>query len=461
MSRAKVSATQNPIATNSGLVTPPLITEPGLAGPYSTFPVTTEDSRVRTELERILAAARDLRPTLRAKQAQTEEDGQYSQEVHEYFLEHGFYTALLPRRFGGLELGVPAFFAMIAEVGRGCPSTAWCLSLSVAHTLTLSSYWSLEAQEEIFGKHGYMIAPASGNPTVATVVPTEGGYLVSGKWRYCSGAPYSTHFFPTVVIPATDDEPEYRAWLVVDRDDYTVLDDWGRVVGMRGSGSNGITMEDVFVPAHHVVAETWTSELVEPTVGFGIHGNPVYSGVFFGFAEGEVAAAAVGLGYAALDEYERIIRTTRAPFDPEGGARADSDDWRRVLGMAMAKIDAAAGALFDGGRRFEEYSRRLVTLGENFDAGRAMRLNNQYFVVEELVWEALQELIRTAGTGFSADGQAMQRYFRDIWTTVSRTDQFQFFAAPAMAFHFAGEAGYDRVVDSDAAEPDAHSTAAA
>ncbi|MFB9960847.1 acyl-CoA dehydrogenase family protein [Agromyces bracchium] len=437
------------MATNSGLATPPLTGEPGLSGPYSVFPVTNDDARVRGELERLLAAARDIRPTLRERQARTEEDGQYGPDVHEYFLEHDFYKVLLPRRFGGLELGVPAFFALIAEVGRGCPSTAWCLSLSVAHTLTLSSYWPLEAQDEVFGKLGYMIAPASGNPTVATAVPVEGGFRVSGKWRYCSGAPYSTHFFPTVMIPATDDEPEYRAWIVVDREDYTVLDDWGRVIGMRGSGSNGIEMTDVFVPANRVVAETWTSEVAEPTVGYCIHGNPLYSGVFFGFAEGEVAAAAVGLGYAAVDEYERIIRTTRAPFDPNGGLRADSDDWRRVLGMAMAKVDAAAGALFDGGRKYEEFARRLVTAGETFDAGRAMRLNNQYFVVEELVWEALQELIRTAGTGFSADGQAMQRYFRDIWTTVSRTDQFQFFAAPAMAFHFAGEAGYDQAVEAD------------
>lgn len=446
MSRAKVNS-QTIFPALSGEETdrtPGLAQDPGLVGPYAQAPVTEHDPRVRAALEKILTAAREIRPVLRERQGQTEIDGQYAQDIHEYFVKNDFYKVLLPQVFGGLELGVPAFFQMISEVARGCPSTAWCLSLSVAHTLTLASYWPLSVQKEVFGKKGYMVAPASGQIAASTVTPVEGGYLLSGTWRYCSGAPYSTHFFPTVVIPATDTEPEHRAWIVVDRENYEVLDDWGRVIGMKGSGSNGITMTDVFIPAERVSAETWAAEADEPSIGYEIHKNPTYAGVFFGFAEGEVAAVAAGLGYAAIDEYERIIRMTKAPYDPEGSKRVDNDDWRRVLGMAMAKVDAANAALVRCGQQYEEYSRRVVEGIDAFDGARSMRLNNAYFVVEELVWEALQQMVRTAGSGFSADGQAMQRYFRDIWTTVSRTDQFEFFAAPAMAYHFDGEAAFDK-----------------
>ncbi len=428
---------------SGGAKTAKLKVDPGLVGPYSQAVVTESDPYVRSELTRILTAAREIRPVLRQRQAETEAAGQYAAEIHEYFVEHGFYKVLLPKKFGGLELPVSAFFAMISEVARGCPSTAWCLSLSVAHTLTLASYWPEHVQAEVFGQNGYMIAPASGQIAASRVVPVEGGYLLSGTWRYCSGAPYSTHFFPTVVIPATETTLEHRAWMVVDRGSYEVLNDWGRVIGMRGSGSNGITMTDVFVPFDRVSAETWISEATEPSVGYEIHQNATYGGVFFGFAEGEVAAVAAGLGYAAIDEYERIIRMTKAPYDPAGSLRVDNDDWRRILGMAMAKVDAANAVLIQSGRLYEEYARRVVDGVDAFDGARAMRLNNAHFVVEELVWEALQQLVRTAGTGFSADGQAMQRYFRDIWTTVSRTDQFEFFAGPAMAFHLDGEASYE------------------
>ncbi|GAA1425891.1 acyl-CoA dehydrogenase family protein [Agrococcus citreus] len=446
MSRVKVKATPTSVVTTGPSMThetEPTRIEPGLAGPYSLGVVAQSDERVRRELQRLLEAAREIRPTLRERQGKTEADGQYAEDVHEHFIEHGFYRMLLPLTHGGLELGIPGFLAVIAEVARGCPSTAWCLSLSSAHSLTLASYWPEAVQNEVFGANGYMIAPASGQIAGSKLVPVEGGYRLTGTWRYCSGAPYSTHFFPTVVVPATDDEPEHRAWVVVDRADFEVLDDWGRVIGMRGSGSNGITMQDVFVPAERVVAETWASRVDEPTIGYELHGNPLYSGVFFGFAEGEVAAVAVGLGYAAIDEYERAIRISRAPYDPAGSKRVDNDDWRRVLGLAIAKVDAAFGVLIEQGRLYEEHARRLVVDGTPFDDASAMRINNAHLVAEDLVWEMLQQLIRTAGTGFSADGQALQRYFRDIWTTVSRTDQLEFFAAPTAGYHLAGRAMFE------------------
>ncbi|WP_406631957.1 hypothetical protein [Amycolatopsis sp. WGS_07] len=334
---------------------------------------------------------------------------------------------------------------VIAEVGRGCPSTAWCLSLSQAHTLTLSSYWPLAAQDEVFGQHGHMIAPASGNPTSAKVRRVDGGFLISGFWRYCSGAPYSTHFFPTIHVPGDDRRPGYRAWAVVDRADFEVKDDWGRVIGMRGSGSNSIEIaEPVFVPDHRVVAETWTNEVSEPAPGAALHGNPCYSGAFFAFAEGEVAASTIGLGYAAIDELDRIVRVSKAPFDDSGALRAEREDWQRVLSVALAKVDAAAAAVFDGGRRYEEYGRRLVEHGEVFDAGRSMRLNQQYFAAEELVWEALQSIVRAAGTGPQADGQKIQRYFRDMWTAMTRADQIDFFGAPSTRSRWESEANYPR-----------------
>ncbi|GAA1779373.1 acyl-CoA dehydrogenase family protein [Leucobacter iarius] len=439
MSRAKISAgTILETAGGTGRSTPPMTEEPGLSGPYATTPITSGDPRVRAETARLVEAARAIRPRLREAQQRTEDEGRFAPEIDAYFVEHGFYRMLMPLRYGGLELGIGEFYLVISEVARGCPSTAWCLSLSCAHNLTLASYWPESAQREVYRERGYVAAPASGNPMGARVERVEGGILLSGKWRYCSGSPYSTHFFPTVILPATESEPETRAWAVVSRDDYTVLDDWGAVIGMRGSGSNGIEMDRVFVPDHRICPETWTTDLAEPTPGYALHGNPMYSGVFFGFAEGEVASVAVGLGYAACDEYERIIRTTRAPFSATGSMRADNDDWRRVLGMSMSRIDAASATLIRNGELYAEYGRQVAEDGIAFDGSRSMRLNNAHFVAEELVWEALQELIRTAGTSASQDGQRLQRYFRDIWTTMSRTDQFQFFAAPAVGFHFDG-----------------------
>lgn len=426
MTRAQVSTAPKESAVAS---TVPAQHDRGLDGPFSLQVCTEKDPRIAGELQRLLEAARALRPRLREAQAETEKRGVYPPDVHEYFVEHGFFRMLEPQMFGGLEIGTAAFYQVIAEIARGCPSTAWCLSLSCGHSLTLGSYFDEQAQREVFGEHGYIICPASGQDRNVQVERVDGGWLVTGSWLYCSGSPYSTHFMPTANLPATEDgAPDRRVWMILNRKDYEVLDDWGRVIGMRGSGSHGIRAEKAFVPDHHIVDEDWTTTLSGPTVGSTLHGNPLYAGTFFGFAEGEVASTSVGLGYAAIDEYQRIISTTNHPWVRDGSRRAEHEEWQRVLGMALAYVDAAQATLVHSARLFEEYSARSHAGLEDFDESRSLRLNGAFFVAEDLVYQAMDIMLRTSGTKESADGSRMLRYFRDALTTRTRTDQFEGFS---------------------------------
>jgi 3-hydroxy-9,10-secoandrosta-1,3,5(10)-triene-9,17-dione monooxygenase len=425
MTRAAVATT----SPGGGTATTAVRTDTGYAGPFSQQVVTEKDPRIRAELQRLLDAARQIRPLLRESQAACEERGYYGEDVHEFFLEHGFYRMLQPQEHGGLEFGPSAFYQVIAEIARGCPSTAWCLSLGAGHSLTLGSYFDAQAQKEVWGEHGYMVCPASGQGREMTVTRVDGGWDISGTWRYASGAPYSTHFMATAFLPGQDPgDPERRVWMILNRKDFEIVWDWGRVIGMKGSGSQGITTSGAFVPDHHISEETWTAAVDGPTVGYEALGNPNYNGTFFGFAEGEVASTSVGLGYAAIDEYQRIITSSSHPWVPDGGLRADHQEWQRVLGMATSYVDAAQATLVHSARLYEEYGARAASQTEAFDESRSYRLNGVYFVVEHLVYQAMDLLLRTAGTQHSADGMRLQRYFRDALTTRTRTDQFEGFS---------------------------------
>lgn len=222
----------------------------GLHGSSSVARSTEADQHVRDQIDELLESAREIRPTLRANQRRTELEATYSEEVHRFFVERGIYKALKPQKFGGYEIGIPGYFRLISEIARGCPSTAWCVSLGAGHNLQIGSYWPAEAQREIFGSHEYFLAPGSSSGgSDVRVTRVDGGYRMSGLWRYCSGAPYSTHFHPTAALPESGE----LAWFVLPRADYTILDDWGQVLGMRGSGSNSITIDNAFVPEHMVV----------------------------------------------------------------------------------------------------------------------------------------------------------------------------------------------------------------
>ena len=415
---------------------------PGLAGPGSVGDVLRLEDSSREVLEGLLDTARRLRPRLREEQAATEERGTYSPEIHQEFVDAGFFRIMQPKSLGGLELGVEAFYKVITEVGRGCPSTAWCLCLAAGHTLTLSSYWPEEAQRDIFGEHGHIVCPASFNgqqDLTIEYVTVDGvdGLRINGTYKYCSGSPYSTHFMPSFVLPPAEGEDGEPAvhWAVVRRDDYTVLDDWGGIIGMRGSGSNGIHIDDAFVPMHHVVAAPWTSAVEGDTLGSSLHGNPVYAGSFTAFAEGEIAAVTAGLGLAALDEYEAIIASSKAPWTATGQKRAEHPEWQRQFGTVMALVDAAVSLSSHGGLLYEEYARRSALGRESFDGEKSLRLNNLYFVAENQVWEAVDRMLRTAGSRHSASNARLLRYFRDMLTTRTRTDQLDIFAVTTAQAH--------------------------
>ncbi|MGI5127839.1 acyl-CoA dehydrogenase family protein [Pseudonocardia sp. CA-107938] len=416
---------------------------PGEAGAGSVGVVVGRDGSAREQLEGLLAAARDLRPRLRAEQAATEERGFYSEEMHDAFVAAGFFRVLLPKTLGGLELGVEAFYQVISEVARGCPSSAWCLCLAAGRTLTLASYWPEQAQREIFGEHGHVVSPMSTKPQKDVVISRaeqDGvrGLRISGTWKYCSGSPHSTHFMAGFELPSDDGEPVFH-WAVVPRSSYTVLDDWGGIIGMRGSGSHGVHVQDAFVPEHHVVAATGMSAVSGDTAGSRLHGNPIYGAPFMAFAEGEIAAIVAGLGLAAVDEYERIITTSTVPGS--GEQRSDHPLWQSKFGTALALVDSAVALSARGGQLYEEFARRSVAGSEPFSEERALRLNNLYLVAENQVWEAIELMLRSAGSRHTADGARLQRYFRDAVTVRTVADQLDLFAVSTTQVHLASAGG--------------------
>jgi 3-hydroxy-9,10-secoandrosta-1,3,5(10)-triene-9,17-dione monooxygenase len=415
---------------------------PGETGPGSVGVVVGRDESAREQLEVLLDAARKLRPRLRAEQADTEERGVYSPEMHQAFVEAGFFRVLLPKSLGGFELGVEAFYQVITEVARGCPSSAWCLCLAAGHTLPLASYWPEEAQREIFGEHGYLVSPMSSNAQQDVVVTREEqngvrGLRISGTWRYCSGSPYSTHFMASFVLPPEADGEPTTHCAVVPRSSYVVLEDWGAIVGMRGSGSQSIRVENAFVPDHHVVESTWMSSLSGDTVGSRLHGNSIYGGPFMAFAEGEIAAIAAGMGLAAIDEYEHIITTSKAPWSDGGLRRCDHPVWQGKFGTALALVDSAVAMSARGGQMYEEFARRSVAGLEPFGAERVLRLNNLYLVAENQVWEAITMMMHSAGSRHSVSSSRILRYFRDILTVQTITDQLDLFAVATTQEHLA------------------------
>lgn len=358
-------------------------------------------------IERAIA----FQPRLRAEQDETERRGVYSEALHHEFRKAGFYRCLQPRRFGGYEFDVKTYYRIGIELSRGDPSVGWCLIVGAGHALMLGSYFTEEAQAEGFGPTGDFSAPSVAAPS-GTATPADGGWLIKGQWGYASGAPYATHFMPSVLITGEKGPP--RAGLaLIPRSQWKMLDDWGAILGMRGSGSNSIVVEQGRAPKNHVIElDMLNVDVTNGTPGARLHGNPMYAGRCLSFFRAELDAILVGVGYAAIDEYEKLLRTKKTLYPPMQ-LRYLHHDYQRHLGLALGMLNAAKRLVITAGDVYMDYCRRGFEGGKPFSLEEDLELVASLQHAGRLSWEAIELLARTSSSSAAKDGERMQRYYRD------------------------------------------------
>jgi 3-hydroxy-9,10-secoandrosta-1,3,5(10)-triene-9,17-dione monooxygenase len=365
----------------------------------------------------ILERAAALRSNLLERQEETEELSYYPASTHADFLDAGFYRMLVPRRFGGLELDLPTFWRVIISIARGCPSSAWSLCLATGHALQVASFFEERAQDEFFGDGDLFLCAAVAAPA-GVAVPAAGGWTLSGTHPYSSGAPYATHFMgQTFVADGAGGGPsDVPLLFVAPRSAWTMLDDWGDSLGLRGSGSHSLQFEEAWIPGHYALPGVWMTDVdvSQGTPGYRLHANPMYAGRTMGFFQGELAAVMIGAAKGALDEYELIIRT-RSTQRPPIVPRYQDSDYQRWFGTALGRIATAEAALLQVGDQFLDLARRGVEDDFPFSRGDDLRLNVIGREAMGLAWEAMQQhLYRTAGSSAARRGQRLERIFRDM-----------------------------------------------
>jgi 3-hydroxy-9,10-secoandrosta-1,3,5(10)-triene-9,17-dione monooxygenase len=367
-----------------------------------------------------------MREALIADQAETEKRTYYSPEMHQRFLDAGFYHLYVPHRYGGYEFDVPTYMRVVQEIARGCVSTGWCLGLTMNHALMVSSWWPEEAQDEIFAGHDFRASSVAA--PVGTATLDERGWDIDGQVAFASGTPYSTFYMGQALLPSEDPTAVPPLLLfIAPRSEWEMLDDWGDMLGLKGSGSQSIRFDHSRIPA------SWAFEanMIDVEVGGGtpgsrLHGNPMYSGRAMCIFTMSLAAVTVGAAYNALDEYERLMRT-KATALPPFAPRVHDRENQRWYGRALTHIATAEAALRDTAQRHMELCRRNVEEGIDYTYGDDILLAN---IARELIiscWNIVNhDLWETVGASEGRDGKRMQRIFRDMAIAAAhRNTQFR------------------------------------
>jgi 3-hydroxy-9,10-secoandrosta-1,3,5(10)-triene-9,17-dione monooxygenase len=192
---------------------------------------------------------------------------------------------------------------------------------------------------------------------------------------------------------------------------------------MRASGSNSIRVDKAFVPRSLVVPQNLFAINIDGgTEGYHLHGNPMYSGRMFGFFQTEITSILVGTGFAALDEFERVIqRKLSAPVAGPPGVISGVQDFLRPYGLALGMLEAARNAVISGAQSYLDYCAAGVIDSSAYSEVDDMRIQAGLQHAARLAGDAIDLLYDAAGTSTSAkDGSRLQRYYRDI--SMARTN---------------------------------------
>jgi 3-hydroxy-9,10-secoandrosta-1,3,5(10)-triene-9,17-dione monooxygenase len=368
----------------------------------------------------IVERARSMIPDLIARQAETEKRTYYGPETHAAFKEAGFYRILMPKKFGGLDLDVTTYYQVVMELAAGCPSTAWEFCLGSAHAVTLCGMMDEDAQSEIFDLDEPFICAMTTRPQGEARRQPNGDWKLNGVFNFCSGVPYSSHFMGHAMGFEADGSEIGVITFVARRSEWTMLDDWGGSLGMRGSGSHSIRFEDAHIPATYVNENATITQHRLPPKGQGgpDFDNPLYYGGTLSLWLLEPTALTLGMVKGALDECTMFMKKKTVPVPPIT-LKAENPDFQRWYGAAATKIATAEAAYAVACEKWTEDARINMQGLLTPDMNLEITSNVICGEVMEICWDAMQLLYRVAGTTAIFDGQRWQRIYRDISTARS------------------------------------------
>jgi indole-3-acetate monooxygenase len=198
-----------------------------------------------------VARAAALVPQIEAAASRIETERRIVPDVVTALHEAGLFHMLLPVSLGGGAADIVAFNQVIETIGTADASTAWCLAQQVASTQA-AGFLDPKVAREVFGPPDGAVA--WGPPSGAKAVVTDGGYIVNGKWRFASGSGHCPWIGGHCAVIEADGKPRLDAHgrpvlrtMLFRKEQATFHDIW-HVIGLRGTGSNGYEVRDLFVP---------------------------------------------------------------------------------------------------------------------------------------------------------------------------------------------------------------------
>jgi len=276
----------------------------------------------------LLEGVQDISETLRASGPKSEELGTLAPEAVKALRDSGMFRLKLPHDVGGAEADPITEMLVLEGLAYHDLTSGWCTMVGATGVASMGMFFTSPGLARVFKDGAIPTASISFFPAGRGVRDGD-GYRVSGRWRFNSGIRHAEWVLGGTVIEGTEAENGGRPLVIfvaIPAKDVTLYDNWGGVVGLRGTGSVDCSVENYHVPQE--LSFVW--DLLEPKP---VRGGPSYLFPPFAYVAKEHGSVAIGAGRRALDELIKIATTTRGTF------RSSKLDERQVVHRAIAEAD--------------------------------------------------------------------------------------------------------------------------
>lgn len=354
----------------------------------------------------LVSRAADLVPLLRRNAETTEQQRRVVEENIEAIQAADLYRVSVPSRLGGLQTDLTTSLRVSVELARGDGSTAWVSTLMNVCSWMIGLFPD-RAQQEVWGEDPAARVCGVLSPT-ATSRKVDGGLVVTGRWGFASGCLHSQWAGLGVPIVNEDGEPIDQGMALIPMNELSVEDTW-YVAGMRGTGSNTLVADEVFVPDHRILSVTRAIGGDYPTEH---QDESLYRSALVPVLALVLIAPQVGLAKQALEivkaslakgrgiSYTFYEKSSLAPTTQLQVAQASQliDTAELHMLRAAGDIDGAAAA------------------GEYLDFATRARVRADVSTIARSCREAVDLLLNVHGAGSFAEANPMQRVWRDLET---------------------------------------------
>ena len=353
--------------------------------------------------EEALRRAHTLVPKLRELAPASEAARQLTPEVLALLHESGMLRILQPKRWGGMELDFVSVFDIPEVVGRGDSSVAWNVgNLSIHHWML--ALFDPKAQEEVWGENPDAIIASGIAYPQGRGRKVDGGIVLSGYWNFSSGVDPSTWNQLACIVRDGDKVIDHRMCMVP-RKDFTIIDDWD-TLGMRGTGSKSVKVEEVFIPDYRSLS-MYTARGGSDYPGAAVNPNPLYRIPLGGLGSSCLAGSVIGNAQAALDLTIASVKERSTNYT--GMRMRDFQTVQLRVGVAGSKIDAARTIIHNDcldGQRFA--AANVMPSMED-----KLRWRRNCSLAARLAVEAVDTLHEMAGANGIYTKYPLERLFRD------------------------------------------------